>query len=253
MNLTMNMNPRLFEQNLYEILEVEATASQQDIHKAYQRVRATYNQDSPALYSMFTKEEAQELLKLIEEAYSVLGNPTLRDVYDQRLRGGISSTVTYNQTLSPQKSTVEVANQFAIPEAGVMDVPEPQRNTFSQEFKMTSKQSDTSNQTAEGMGQTKFSVYKLDPVFENEIKGLTTFDGPTLKKIRTYKNITLEKMADITKVSGRYLNAVEANDEKNLPAPVFVRGFVIQIARILALNEKAVSNSYMEMFKKAKT
>src|SRR5690349_7758654 len=74
--------------NYYEILEVQQDAAQHEIHKAYQKAKTTYSQDNPALYSMFSQEEARELLRMIEEAYSVLGNQTMRKTYDESLSRG---------------------------------------------------------------------------------------------------------------------------------------------------------------------
>src|SRR5580698_2093570 len=72
------------EQTYYELLDIKVSASQEDILKAYNRARATYGHNSPALYSLFNKEEAQELLKLIDEAYSVLSNQFKRRQYDSK-------------------------------------------------------------------------------------------------------------------------------------------------------------------------
>src|ERR1700677_5232411 len=81
------------DQTYYELLEVEPTASQEDILKAYNRARATYGNNNPALYSLFNKEEAQDLLKLIDEAYAILGNQFKRKQYD---------TQTPNRSASPR-------------------------------------------------------------------------------------------------------------------------------------------------------
>jgi len=35
----------------------------------------------------------------------------------------------------------------------------------------------------------------------------------------------------------------------DLPAPVFVRGYVVQLARLYGLNERIVADSYMGQFK----
>src|SRR5947208_3257831 len=80
--------------NYYEVLEVAEDAPPHEIHRAYQRAKSTYSSDNPALYSMFSPEEARELLRLIEEAYTVLGNPGLRKSYDEsRAKGEISPQV----------------------------------------------------------------------------------------------------------------------------------------------------------------
>ena len=70
-----------------------------------------------------------------------------------------------------------------------------------------------------------------------------------LKKVREYKNYSVEKLSETTKVSGYYIQAVESTDPKNLPAPVYVRGYVSQIAKVLGLDEKSVCDSYMKRFK----
>src|ERR1700691_3370401 len=72
----------IHDQTYYELLEIDATATQEEILKAYNRARATYGHNSPALYSLFNKEEAQELLRLIDEAYAVLSNQFKRKQYD---------------------------------------------------------------------------------------------------------------------------------------------------------------------------
>src|SRR5271154_4921898 len=72
----------IHDQTYYELLEIDSSATQEEILKAYNRARATYGHNSPALYSLFNKEEAQELLRLIDEAYAVLSNQFKRRQYD---------------------------------------------------------------------------------------------------------------------------------------------------------------------------
>lgn len=73
--------------NFYEILELNTNAAQHEITTAYDRAKTTYSGDNPAIYTIFSDHEARELLSMIEEAYSILGNKTLRNIYDQRLLG----------------------------------------------------------------------------------------------------------------------------------------------------------------------
>ncbi|MBX9766448.1 MAG: DnaJ domain-containing protein, partial [Bdellovibrionales bacterium] len=81
------------KQTYYEVLEVSPSASREEIMKAYQKAKGAYSPNSPALYSVFSKEEADQLLKIIDEAYSVLVNQEKRREYDQNLiRAGIIST-----------------------------------------------------------------------------------------------------------------------------------------------------------------
>src|SRR5690242_16165078 len=73
------------EANYYEILEVAPSATGREVHMAYMRAKETYSPGSPALYTMFTPDEARQLLKMIDEAFSVLSNQTKRQEYDLSL------------------------------------------------------------------------------------------------------------------------------------------------------------------------
>jgi len=72
---------------------------------------------------------------------------------------------------------------------------------------------------------------------------LATF-GEELKREREIRGISLKEIADETKISKRFLEAIERNDHKTLPAPVFTRGFVRQYARYLGLNTEEMVNRY---------
>jgi transcriptional regulator with XRE-family HTH domain len=72
---------------------------------------------------------------------------------------------------------------------------------------------------------------------------LATF-GEELKREREIRGISLKEISDATKISKRFLEAIERNDHKTLPAPVFTRGFVREYARYLGLNSEDVVNRY---------
>ena len=72
---------------------------------------------------------------------------------------------------------------------------------------------------------------------------LATF-GDELRKEREIRGISLKEIADATKISKRFLEAIERNDHKTLPAPVFTRGFVREYARYLGLNAEEIVNRY---------
>ncbi len=74
---------RIEEQTYYEILEVSPEATPREIEKAYERAKETFHVDSPAIYTLFSKEEIEEIQGAIEEAHRVLMNEDLRKSYDQ--------------------------------------------------------------------------------------------------------------------------------------------------------------------------
>jgi curved DNA-binding protein CbpA len=196
--------------NYYEILELPANAPQHEVTLAYDRARSTYSGDNPAIYTIFSQQEARELFGLIEEAYNVLGNRVLRNIYDQRLLNGLSSLndLTYASILEASKQMY----------------PEPKVESL----KVT---------------------YKKDEAFEKQIQSQTHWDGDFLAKVREYKQLTPQKLSEITRINSYYITAVEKMDYQNLPAVVFVRGYVVQIAKALGLDDKKVTDSYMQNFK----
>jgi len=68
--------------------------------------------------------------------------------------------------------------------------------------------------------------------------------GDELRREREIRGISLKEIADATKISKRFLEAIERNDHKTLPAPVFTRGFVREYARYLGLNAEEMVNRY---------
>lgn len=199
--------------NYYDILEVSQHSSQKDVSTAYERLRTTFSGENPAIYSIFSEKEAREYLALVEEAYSVLGNKTLRAIYDDKF-----TKVEKVVDLSFDSLNREALTQKIEP-APVQRVG---RKTLE---------------------------YMINQELEERFKKQTEWSGAQLKEVREYKNASLEKLSEITKITAFYIDAIEKMETQNLPALVFVRGYVVQIAKTLGLNDKTVAHSYMEIYK----
>src|SRR6185503_3055279 len=68
--------------------------------------------------------------------------------------------------------------------------------------------------------------------------------GEELRREREIRGISLKEISDATKISKRFLEALERNDHTTLPAPVFTRGFVREYARYVGLNSEEMVNRY---------
>jgi len=68
--------------------------------------------------------------------------------------------------------------------------------------------------------------------------------GEELRREREIRGISLKEISDATKISKRFLEAIERNDHRTLPAPVFTRGFIREYARYLGLNSDDIVNRY---------
>ncbi|NJL25090.1 MAG: hypothetical protein HC902_07890 [Calothrix sp. SM1_5_4] len=103
-----------------------------------------------------------------------------------------------------------------------------------------------------GFARTKFSVYEVKPELEAELQAAEQWDGRLLQKARLYKGVTLEQMSDEIRVTKTTLIALESDDLDMLPVAVFTRGFVVQFARILGLNDRKIADAYMKFYKAKK-
>lgn len=60
--------------------------------------------------------------------------------------------------------------------------------------------------------------------------------GETLRSTREHRGLTIEQVAQDTRISARFLEALEAEQFDELPAPVYVRGFLRSYANYLKVD-----------------
>lgn len=68
--------------------------------------------------------------------------------------------------------------------------------------------------------------------------------GERLKRERELREVTLDEVSKSTRISARFLQALENEDWSRLPGGVFGRGFVRTIARYLGLSEESLLAEY---------
>ena len=68
--------------------------------------------------------------------------------------------------------------------------------------------------------------------------------GSRLRRERLSKQLTLDEAAASTRVNSKMLRALEENDKANLPARVYVQGFIRIYAQYLGLNPQALLEQY---------
>src|SRR5918999_116851 len=69
--------------------------------------------------------------------------------------------------------------------------------------------------------------------------------GEELRLAREARNITLRQISDQTRISIRYLEAIEANDYKRLPGGIFNKSFIKAHAKEIGFDEKAAIEGYL--------
>lgn len=69
--------------------------------------------------------------------------------------------------------------------------------------------------------------------------------GPLLRKVREGNEISIEKVSKDTKISSRYLRAIEEERWEELPGPTYIKGYLHIYADYLGLNAKEVVAQYL--------
>ena len=216
------MLKKIEDMNYYELLEVSPRATMQEIHKAYERIRRIYDPNSIALYSLFSPDETEKIRNRIEEAYRTLIYEENRRSYDQALGG------------------------FAAPEprqqARVVLPPPVQREVPPPEPRQPERRREPRPVPAAPLTPTVPTV--LQPVPPD----ITECTGSIIKMLREQRGLTIQSIADITKLGGRHLEHIEDELFAKLPARPYLRGFLYTFARTIGYEPERIVNDYLKRY-----
>jgi len=218
------MIKKIEDLNFYELLEISPQATSQEIHKAYERIRRVYDPNSIALYSLFTSEETAAIHQRIEEAYRTLVYEDNRKKYDAMLR-----------------SRNELPEAPPPPSPAPKFQPRPIQTspTALQEDHYADSGSGAMPQTAQRPGQGEISP--VSPF-------VAEFTGPVIKLLREQRGLSVREIAEMTKVSVRYLEFIEEENFKKLPARAYIRGFLMLYAKALGYDIERMSSDYLKRY-----
>ena len=218
--------------NYYEILEIHTDATHDQVYAGYLKTTHAYSEDNPAIYSLMGQDECQQMTQLIDEAYSIISDPTKRQRYDQVKGLNTGNEINDTETKHKENDFETLSNSI------VKDKVIPQS---------------TNKNITKIVASNKYSLsYEVNQEFEDEIEKTSEYSGSFLKQIREYKKVEIQRMSEMTRVSKSYLLNIENEDIEKLPALVYVRGFVYQYAKCLKLNPELVATSYLFRLKKLK-
>lgn len=78
----------------------------------------------------------------------------------------------------------------------------------------------------------------------------TEFRGPLIRAVRESMGLEIRDISQRTKIGQAYVRAIEEDDYASLPALVYVKGFVSEIAKVLRLDADQVSRTYTKQFRR---
>jgi flagellar biosynthesis protein FlhG len=202
------------DQSLYEVLEIDPGASDEDIRRAYKRSREMYTSESMVVSGLFSPERLAVVQSRIEEAYEALLDPEKKKSHDLKL---FPDGIPARATATPAQG-VSAGNKHA-PEQRPREDPTP---------------------------------VKIEVPPEPAIFAETEFTGELLKQLREARSIELLDISQRTKISVAHLRAIEDERWDAMPAPVYLRGFLVEFARFLRLDVGQVTKTFMARANRAR-
>jgi len=83
-----------------------------------------------------------------------------------------------------------------------------------------------------------------------EITEETEYTGDLLRQVREARGLTIDQIANTTKIAIYYIRDLEAEEYEDLPAKVYVRGYLKQLAKLLKLDSEPMVRSYVDRMEK---
>jgi curved DNA-binding protein CbpA len=202
--------------NYYEILKIPRTSSYFEIKRAYKDALSLYNEDSIVTYSLFSKEERNQIIEDIENAFLTLTDDQKRAAYDQML---VDSGQV--ETLIPSRE-----KQYASSSLSSTHVSVNENHLYSRvKEKLLSENVKT---------------------LSDEILSKERLSGDDLKKLRKAVGVKIQEIQHITRISTSVLKAIEENGFEELPPDTYLRSFLRSYAKILQINPQKVIDGYLK-------
>jgi hypothetical protein len=272
-------------QSFYEMLAVSPDADPDTLRRAWQDALArNLGQQRSALGKGQDAGPFDATRALLEEAWTVLSDPARRARYDRYLTATASpgrplpesaealwKTVADATLDAPARASLELlglltgirsgdpleapAGPRAERSAASVQIPSPrvQAEESLPELEITEVTDAEAAEPADrrlapwrSEARPGAQEPRVEPVQDLQTLIMRHgFCGEFLRKVRESKGITLEQVAAQSRISLRFLEAIEADDHARLPATTFVRGYLREVARILGLDVDVVTQGYL--------
>jgi len=259
------------EQNYYELLEVTPSASMAEIRAAYERAVETYSADSVAIYALENPAQADELRDKLREAMEILTDQGLRGDYDRMI--GLPPKAQAEEAATPALAAAELmASSEALhsthPEVKVAYFPTPSPAPPSHapdpaaagepggRPRVTAREIEGAPSIGEqeaianaeaAMANVAARAREVPRPKALEVPADAEFSGELLRRVRESRGLTIQQIADRTRISARHLENIEADRYPALPTQVYLRGILMNLARELGLDQGRVSKSYLAL------
>jgi hypothetical protein len=174
-----------------------------------------------ATYGLFTEEQRDEILNRVHESYNILTDPERRRQCDEELRGRGDYPSEHHAERPAHETVTPSPPRARIFELQRVDDPE-----LREEKDRRIREVLTS---AEERGE---------------------WTGGLLKRVREIHDLSLDDIAQKTKIGRGHLRSIEEDSFDFLPPDVYVKGFVVQISKVLGLDSNRITPRLMEYIRR---
>jgi hypothetical protein len=199
----------------YAALGLARGATPEQVERAYHFFAAMYEDTAVATYSLLEPEEMRDARARVRQAYEVLKDPGQRQQYD--------ASLAESQAREPHPE------QPAVPATGprpIFRAAAPRPLTW----------------TAAAPRPPAAAPSPPAPAARILSEPVT---GESLRKVREERGVSLREIAGATKIGVRFLEYIEGDRHSELPALVYLRGFLQQYALSLGLDPRRTADSYI--------
>jgi curved DNA-binding protein CbpA len=210
---------RITEQNYYELLDISPQASAQEVRWAYDQATSIYSSDSVPTYSLFTEKERDLIVSRLVDAYKTLTSGQLRAEYNQLL---LESGELLPEDLGLSSSEDSDTIDDKLREVKVESLLTEEKTTESPIPPM----------------KDSFDLMHID----------SAVSGKDIQSLRIAREISVEDINRKTNIPKRTIEDIEEERFEELPALVYLKGFLKAYARILNVNEKQMVDGYVKRF-----
>ena len=205
----------------YRLLEIPQGASSKEIQAGYQVLKRAYDPDNWLQHPLLSAVQIGRIASRLESAYRTLVFLESRMEYDKKLVA---------QGLLPAELA---GGRDADPAASTRPTPAAAEDT------VTVLPVSAGDEAAKSPAPIRAAEPPRVPG-----SGLPV-TGATLREHRESRKLALEAIVEKTKIRPAILEALEADRFGDLPEPVFLKGFLRQLALCLGLDPAVVVREYM--------
>lgn len=203
-------------ENHYELLEIRPDASLFQIHRAYKKAMELYREESIVSYSLFLDSRRKQILTKLENAFTTLIDRNSRYKYDLKM---VKNGFMTREEFSAESKVIALAR----------------------ERKGKSKKVKPATTLLKQLGKNKISTSALSGILEKEV-----FTGDDLKQMRMELGISLEDIAERTKIRIHLLKAIEDDEYDRLPSRFHLESFLRAYVNCLVVDADVIVERYLE-------